>query len=153
MTLDDLRDDSKIKLDKVPLIRSLRGQPTTSFDDEHHVARSPRKKKQALSSKTSNPEREVLQHRNDTVVTPFVGRIAATVFDRVLSVAGQLEADPTIEDSAVHFVEALEHHNDPESIEWLGPASVDGLYQSVEMDGVIYSVSIQSLSIRCCTEF
>lgn len=95
-------------------------------------------------SKTSNPEKEVLQHRNDTVVTPLVGRVAATFFDRVLSVAGQLEADPTTEDSAAHLVEALEHHSDPESIEWLESASVDGFYQSVEMDGVTYSVCMQS---------
>ena len=145
--MDDLRDDNKIKLDKVPLVRSLRGQSTSSFADERHAVELPRKKNQASKSKTSNPEREVLQHRNNTVVTPLVGRIAATVFDRVLSVAGQLEADPTIEDSAVHFVEELEHHNDPESIEWLEPTSVDGLYQSVKMDGVIYSVSMQSSSV------
>lgn len=145
--MDDLRDDSKIKLDKVPLIRSLRGQPTSLFDNEHHVAQSPRKKKQALRLKTSNPETEVLQHRNNTVVTPLVGRIAATVFDRVLSVAGQLEAGPKTEDSAVHLIEALEHHNDPESIEWLEPTSINGSYQSVMMDGVIYSVSMRYSSI------
>jgi len=37
------------------------------------------------------------------------------------------------------------HHDDPESIEWLEPAEVEGYYESVEMDGVKYSVSFDLL--------
>lgn len=141
LTLDDLRDDNKVKLEKVPLIRSLRGQPIVSLDEDYRPTKSSRKNKPALKSNTSNPEHAVLQHRNETVVTPLVGRIAATVFDRVLSVAGQLQADPTVEDSAAHFVEALEHHSDPDTVEWTEETSIDGLYQSVKLDGVKYSVN------------
>jgi DNA (cytosine-5)-methyltransferase 1 len=91
----------------------------------------------------SNPEREVLKHRNPTVVTPLVSCIAKTLFERTLSVAGQLERDDIEEDAAAANDVGADytHHGDPDSIKWLEPANVDGYYQSVDMDGVVYSVS------------
>jgi DNA (cytosine-5)-methyltransferase 1 len=96
------------------------------------------RKKGAQSAKPSNPEAEVLKHRNPTVVTPLVSNIAAMLFERTLRVAGQLEHDDAETDTG-DFDDFM-HHDDPESIEWLEPAEVEGYYESVNMDGVMYSV-------------
>jgi DNA (cytosine-5)-methyltransferase 1 len=74
------------------------------------------------------------------VVTPLVSNIAVTLFKHTLRVAGQLEHDD-IEDDASSDLDEIMHHDDPEVIEWLDPAEVDGYYESVDMDGMIYSVS------------
>jgi DNA (cytosine-5)-methyltransferase 1 len=81
----------------------------------------------------------VLKHRNPTVVTPLVSSIAAMLFKRTLLVAGQLEQDDAEDDAASDF-DGFMHHDDPESIEWLQPTEVEGYYESVDMDGVKYSV-------------
>lgn len=90
-----------------------------------------------------NPEHEVLKHRNPTVVTPLVSCIAKTLFERTLSVAGQLEKDDIENDVASDIGVDYMHHDDPDSIEWVEPADVDGYYLSVDMDGVVYSVSFK----------
>jgi len=72
-------------------------------------------------------------------VTPLVSNIAATLFKHTLRVAGQLEHDD-IENDASSDLDEIMHHDDPEVIEWLDPAEVDGYYESVDMDGMIYSV-------------
>ena len=82
----------------------------------------------------------MLKHRNATVVTPLVSIIAAMLFERTLRVAGQLEQN-SVEDDATDDVDDFMHRDDPDSIEWLEPAEVEGYYQSVDMDGVTYSVS------------
>ena len=72
-------------------------------------------------------------------MTPLVSNIAATLFKHTLRVAGQLENDD-IEDDSSSDLDEIMHHDDPEAIEWLDPAEVDGYYESVDMDGMIYSV-------------
>jgi DNA (cytosine-5)-methyltransferase 1 len=140
--LDELRDQERIRIDRVPLIKYLRGG--SGFYAEETLSRpssssmSPRKK-YTQSSKSNNPEAEVLKHRNPTVVTPLVSTIAAMLFERTLRVAGQLERDDTEDDADDSFDDFM-HHDDPESIEWLEPAGAEGYYDSVDMDGVIYSV-------------
>jgi DNA (cytosine-5)-methyltransferase 1 len=144
--LDELRDQEGIKVERVPLIKTLRGVSGSYAEDtpppSASRSTSPRKNT-AQSSKSGNLEAEVLKHRNPTVVTPLVSSIAATLFERTLRVAGQLEHDD-IQDDASDF-DAFMHHDDPESIEWSEPAEVEGYYESVEMDGVKYSVSFDLL--------
>lgn len=83
----------------------------------------------------------MLKHRNPTVVTPLVADIAKMLFERTLSVAGQLEKDDEEVPLAKEvFIESA-HHGDPDYIEWLESDEVAGYYKSVEMDGVTYSVS------------
>jgi DNA (cytosine-5)-methyltransferase 1 len=98
---------------------------------------------------SSNPEAEVLKHRNPTVVTPLVSNIAGMLFERTLRVAGQLEYDSVDHDEPSDFDDFM-HHGDPESIAWLEPAEAEGYYQSVDMDGVTYSVGLLSVHILRC---
>jgi DNA (cytosine-5)-methyltransferase 1 len=137
--LDELREQEGIRIERVPLIKTLRGGSGFYAEDtSRSPSRSPRKKL-TQSSKPSNPEAEVLKHRNPTVVTPLVSSIAAMLFKRTLLVAGQLEQDDAEDDAASDF-DGFMHHDDPESIEWLQPTEVEGYYESVDMDGVKYSV-------------
>jgi DNA (cytosine-5)-methyltransferase 1 len=140
--LEELRDQERIRIDRVPLIKALRDESGFYAEDDFSPSSSrsvsPRKKPlQPL--KSSNPEVEVLKHRNPTVVTPLVSNIAAMLFERTLRVAGQLEHDD-IEDDAASDIDDFMHHDDPESIDWLEPAEAAGYYKSVDMDGVTYSV-------------
>lgn len=149
VTLDELREQEGIGINRVPLIRTLReGQgdfieyTLTSRSSSRSV--SPRRKSTRLSV-SNNPEREVLKHRNPTVVTPIVSCIAKTLFERTLRVAGQLEKDDIEDDAASDVGADRIHHEDPHSIEWLDSTDIDGYYLSVSMDGVVYSVSFESL--------
>jgi DNA (cytosine-5)-methyltransferase 1 len=147
VTLDELREQERIKVDRVPLIKTLRGELDLYTEDT--AAQSPSRsasprKKHNQPSKSSNPEAEVLKHRNPTVVTPLVSNIAAMLFERALRVAGQLEHDD-IEDDTASDIDDFMHHDNPEFIEWLEPAEAEGYYESVDMDGVTYSVGLSAL--------
>lgn len=93
---------------------------------------------------TGNREKDVLKHRNQTVVTPRVGKIAQGLFELTLRVAGQASPEP--EDDENGLIRAIEntkaHHTDPSSMKWLGKTHQVGYYISVSMDGVTYSVRI-----------
>jgi len=155
--LDELREQAEIKIERVPLVRTLRGDTGAYIEDatsSRSVSRSvsPRKKASQPSVST-NPEREVLKHRNPTVVTPLVACIAKTLFERTLSVAGQLQKDDVEDDVASDVGIDYMHHDDPESMVWLEPTRVEGYYQSIDMDGVIYSVSLRCFSMSTRNSF
>lgn len=136
MRLDDLQEQERLKISRVPLIRYIQGD-SKIFDESTSRTATPRKIKR---DKPKNPESEVLKHRNPTVVTPLVQNIAKALFDRTLSVAGQLEKDLE-EDILDELDDNIFHHTDPDDIEWLAPSIVEGYYDSVKLDDVIYSVS------------
>jgi DNA (cytosine-5)-methyltransferase 1 len=91
------------------------------------------------TSKMSDKEKEVLKHRNLTVVTPVVSRIAKNLFKGSLEVAGSNSFNDKDEDVAAEIDNIQSHHSDPESMRWVRK-NHNCLH--VIMDGVTYSVSI-----------
>ncbi|KAF8891199.1 hypothetical protein BD779DRAFT_1513769 [Infundibulicybe gibba] len=132
---------------RVPLIR----QVFDSFEADLNIStmpgsptlRSPKKKssiKVKPSSKT-NRERDILQHKNQTVVTPIVSAIAGNLFQRSLEVAGTSTYNKTDHDVAREIDEIrTQHEADPTTMTWGGAAEMDGYYSSVNMDGADYMV-------------
>jgi DNA (cytosine-5)-methyltransferase 1 len=87
-------------------------------------------------------EKEVLRHRNETVVTPVVARIAKSLFERALEVAGQSRFDEIDDDVAMEIDDVQTHHSDPKNMQWGERVFEDKFYDTVIMDGVVYSVSV-----------
>jgi DNA (cytosine-5)-methyltransferase 1 len=134
-----LRDQYNIRLDRVPLVRSIRGVDLDSYAEPSFSQPAVRKP----TLKASDLERDVLRHKNQTVVTPRVGRIAQGLFELTLRVAGQSSADDNDgnDDDLVQAInQAKIHHQDPVSVQWVEPADSAGHYNSVVMDEVVYSV-------------
>jgi DNA (cytosine-5)-methyltransferase 1 len=137
-----------INLDRVPLVRTIRGTNAENYPEGGSPSkRSPSKNKPAQRGTTkkrlANQEKDVLQHRNLTVVTPRVGRIAQRLFEQTLKVAGNLPIeDDAVEDGLTRAIdEARAHHLNPLSMKWLENSNHKGYYKSVVMDGVVYTVS------------
>ncbi|KAI0064526.1 S-adenosyl-L-methionine-dependent methyltransferase [Artomyces pyxidatus] len=133
--LADLREQG-IKLGRVPLIRFLmdRSSQTLLHDDyavPHRISRAERI--------DSNPEKEVLKHRNPTVVTHTVGEISEDLFNRTLQLAGQAVLDDSFNDEPVIDKAAL-HLGNPSSIKWVKHAGHSGFFRSVKIDGAIYGI-------------
>ncbi|KAF7965632.1 hypothetical protein HWV62_42606 [Athelia sp. TMB] len=129
--LDDLQD-ARINIEKVPLIRTLRGKP---------ILLPPRpssgKKRPSQTSRSKDLEIEVLKHRNPTVVTPIVKSIGDKLFHG-LSAAGHGELD-VLEDDTLQKRHRM-HRGNPASIRWECQPDENGLYKQVIIDGVAYSV-------------
>lgn len=117
-------------------------------------SRSPRKTRSAKptrptkDSRAMNVEREVLKHRNETVVTPIVARIAKSLFERALEVAGQSRFDEIDDDVAMEIDDVQAHHLNPKNMQWGEREFEDKSYDTVIMDGVTYSVRILFLFIN-----
>ncbi|KAF8643762.1 hypothetical protein AX16_008781 [Volvariella volvacea WC 439] len=86
-------------------------------------------------------EKSVLKHRNNTVVTPIVSRIAQGLFRPQLEVAGAT-SEELADQRLVHILDDVKaHHMDPESMKWGQPiAKGSGYYYSIIMDGVVYEI-------------
>lgn len=73
-----------------------------------------------------------------TFLTPIVNRIAEKLFE------GSLEVAETLRDESLQQKQVFAHHHkhpfDPESVIW-GQELEEGVYRSVNIDGIIYSVS------------
>ncbi|KAF5380878.1 hypothetical protein D9615_004125 [Tricholomella constricta] len=117
---------------------TLEAMPTSfeeindSYDDNYT------KSKAISRRKVADKEQEVLRHRNMTVVTPIVSRIARHLFKGSLEVAGTSAFDDA--DVAAEIDNVQAHHNDPASMKW-GSNDLEGQsYASVIMDGVEYCV-------------
>lgn len=99
-------------------------------------------------SRIANTEKEVLKHRNSTVVTPVVGHIASNLFKRSLVIAGSPTFDDVDDHVAAEIDNVRAHHSDPKSMRWGDSAEgVPGYYSSVTMDGVTYQVRTFSGSL------
>ena len=109
---------------------------------------SPRKGKSPIKgAPLANKEKDVLQHRNQTVVTPRVGRISQRLFEQTLKVAGRVSPeDDLLCDAGLTQAmdDAKAHHSNPLSMQWSNPSHHKGFYNSVVMDGVVYNVSSHS---------
>lgn len=87
---------------------------------------------------------DVLSHRNQTVVTPKVGKVAAKLFERTLQVAGQSLLENHEADDEEELNRAIQdtraHNANPESVRWGERSGHDDYYTSIIMDDVTYSV-------------
>lgn len=114
-------------------------------DEDKSVDVKPKSTGKRSDAKHSNKELEVLKHRNQTVVTPVVGRISGNVYNgHQLAVAGELDSNEDDHLKNVTFVsETPTHKFDPESIEWGNIVhEEDGTtyFESAILDGVEYTV-------------
>ncbi|KZP21168.1 S-adenosyl-L-methionine-dependent methyltransferase [Athelia psychrophila] len=139
--LIDLRD-AQVKIDGVPLIRALRGEPIPSFSSARRL--TPGKRKSFQVQRLKNPEMEVLKHRNATVVTPIVNSIAEKLFHG-LSAAGKVEHDEP--DDELVADEPFMHRGNHSYIRWIGQPDEHGLYKQLKIDGVTYTVG-DSVAVR-----
>ncbi len=91
-------------------------------------------------------EKEVLGHKNETVVTPRVGEIAEDLFQQTLHMAGV-----PLDSAASPIKQKLTtrpHFSNPVQLQWvMSSETAPGFYGSVIIDGVQYSVSGMSLII------
>ncbi|EGO21115.1 hypothetical protein SERLADRAFT_417509 [Serpula lacrymans var. lacrymans S7.9] len=137
-TLEELREDEKINLFRVPIMRTLFGQEFL-YNEEIGTKRPPLKR---TSTSRFNIEMDVLKHRNQTVVTPVVASISQQLFERVLKIAGKSLAEDHMEEdepSPAHHAPFI-HAANPSSIQWLEQANHPGYFTSVLIDGRQYSV-------------
>jgi hypothetical protein len=131
----------------VPLIRTLLGSSFYSFeindeddDEDFDVIRnsSPTKR-----SKKLDTEKHILLHRNRTVVTAIVARVAKGLF-RALCVAGEPSEEHTKRTMSTPFSGILESEDEP-SILWHCEPTDSGVYKSALIDGVVYNVATFSI--------
>jgi DNA (cytosine-5)-methyltransferase 1 len=139
-TLQDLREQEGIRVDRVPLVRALLGVDVGPYLEAlgPSTPRHGKKSTQRTPSHARDLEKDVLRHKNQTVVTTRVGRIAKHLFELTLRIAGQEDIDDVALTRAIRNVKA--HHADPTSIVWLNAAATDGYFNSVLVDGVVYKV-------------
>ncbi|KIJ10522.1 cytosine-5--methyltransferase [Paxillus involutus ATCC 200175] len=147
VTLDELREDEQINIRRTPVMRTLFGQDTSYEDQEglkpHSKPKSGTRGRPSQARPSGNVELQVLEHRNPTVVTAVVGRVAHLLFAQNIKVAGKLAAEDIDMDEPDHAQvnhASIVHLANPASVKWGRPADHPGYYQSVLVDGVVYSV-------------
>ncbi|KAG1798810.1 hypothetical protein EV424DRAFT_1440198 [Suillus variegatus] len=141
-TLDELRDDG-IYVARTPVVKDIVGQEmsyhlmqATAPSSRSRTQRPP----QSRSSSSGNIEKEVLKHRNKTVATPVVGRVAQRLFENI-KVAGKLMNEDMHVSDDVPRHPSIIHAANPNSVQWLDPVDDrPGFYGSVLVDEVKYSV-------------
>ncbi|KAF9246401.1 hypothetical protein BU15DRAFT_70495 [Melanogaster broomeanus] len=145
-SLDELREDEHINIRRTPVMRTLFGQDV-SYEDQEEFKPDSKSGARSYPSQTgtssTNVELQVLEHRNPTVVTTVVGRVAKLLFEQNIKVAGMPMAEDIEMDEPepVHGNRApIVHLANPESVKWGKSADHPGYYQSVLVDGVVYSV-------------
>lgn len=151
-----------MKIGRAPLVRHILEEDFQPFLSEESKSRrsilSRTSTQSTPSRSSSNMEREVLKHRNETVVTPIVKRIAKHLFTRHLDVAGEKPIEEIEEGLATEIDEIQAHHLDPKSMVWgdLVFKDEDGIsyYGDITMDEVTYSVStFASQQVHTVTNF
>jgi len=146
--LEELREDERINIRRAPVIRSLLGQEVSyeMQDSDTHRKRTSRSPAWTPHGHTSaNVELQVLEHRNKTVVTPTVGRIAEIFFSKNIRVSGNALSDCVETEKNASDIGPIVHLTNPDTVKWLEPAAYPGHYLSVLVDGVTYSVCIYCL--------
>lgn len=147
-SLPDVCSENHIKISRVPVIRELMGSKPYEFDVVPFPPDSKQRKKIGTKNATrsSNREKEVLQHRNKTFLMPTVNSIAKDFF-----VGSLLEAVTELEElddsTTINLPQYKAHYTDPLKITW-GPAFPNQkAFTSANVDGVLYKVS------SCCPDF
>ncbi|KII89181.1 hypothetical protein PLICRDRAFT_160365 [Plicaturopsis crispa FD-325 SS-3] len=138
-TLDDLQEQEGLRISRVPLVRTLQGLEPLAPSSSRRPSMSPVKKVKS----TSNPEKTIA--KNKTVVTARVAVVAQKLFTQALRIAGQLSDDvdglaETNQRGRALGRDVKRHLTNPHSLKWIGSAGEDGRYNSVSLDGTIYSV-------------
>ncbi|KAL6300510.1 S-adenosyl-L-methionine-dependent methyltransferase [Sparassis latifolia] len=140
-TIDDLCEDSpqlRRAIYRVPLICSLR-KATEDRVDSETATKGVIKAKAKAKRRLNDMEKDVLLHRNKTVVTPAVARIAHKLFVQTLRIAGESLQNDTAEDVSVATAEMHVHSTDPALIEWEKESqTVPNHFQRVRIDGALY---------------
>ncbi|OCH93875.1 S-adenosyl-L-methionine-dependent methyltransferase [Obba rivulosa] len=147
-TLEELCEDPKLRrvLTHVPLVRSICGHAGRR---PKHPGKPGKSVRQGPHKRLKDVEKDVLQHRNKTVVMPIVGRIAQQFFaqSQAMHVAGHHYSRVGSE-TGTRPSEAPEyvHDTDPTVVEWdedsamSSSTSLPKYYESVFIDGVRYSI-------------
>ena len=141
--MEELREGERINIRRAPLIRFLLGQEVSYEKQEWNFnrRRRPSSPTRAPQSRTSsNVELQVLEHRNKTVVTPTVGRIAEVFFSKNIKISGNSLSECIEIDKNASGNVSIVHLANPDTVKWLEPAAHPGYYLSVLVDGVTYSV-------------
>lgn len=85
-------------------------------------------------------EKQVLEHRNATCVTPRVGAIAAKLFSISMQLAN-IREDPVHDTSTPPVQKRRVHASDPATIEWVTESrTAPDHYSEVKIDGELYKV-------------
>ncbi|EMD38163.1 hypothetical protein CERSUDRAFT_122915 [Gelatoporia subvermispora B] len=146
--LVELCTDTKLRraLSRGPLVNTICGEILLSPIRAGNPAKSSRHDQR---KRLRDLEKDVLQHRNKTVVMPIVGRIAQQFFTQAqsLHVAGHRYSRPGSEFN-LRVSEAAEyvHESNPAVVDWDEDSAVTSsttlpkYYESVFIDGVRYSV-------------
>ena len=143
-TLYDLHESKHINIRRTPLYRTLLGhQIEYEFDPLPKSSNSSRQRPQSRVQ-SGNLELQVLEHRNQTVVTTVVSRVTKLLFEQNIKLADiPIQDDVNMDEVPTH--PSLVHLANPSSVKWGTPTDHPGCYQSVCVDGAIYSVRFPSL--------
>lgn len=149
--LRDLQEDGSISIRRTPLFRSLFGnQVSYELKPDTKPTSSSRSRSQSRMS-SGDLEHKVLEHRNQTVVTPVVARVTKLLFEqniKLVNLSAQYDIDM---DGLMPAHSSLVHLANPNSVKWGLPADHPGYYQSVCVDGVVYSVRLSVLPLSACS--
>ncbi|KAI0929230.1 hypothetical protein AcW1_006224 [Taiwanofungus camphoratus] len=135
-----LQDNTKLRhaIGHSPLICALLGDINPNL-----VKGIQKMAKTALSKHVRDVEKDVLLHRNRTVVTPSVAHIAHGLFVQSLLTTGQSLVDSRLSDEGMSDIGCDDHvhYTDPSLIKWVkGSCIGPNHYSSVIIDGARYSV-------------
>ncbi|KAG1724751.1 S-adenosyl-L-methionine-dependent methyltransferase [Suillus paluster] len=141
-TLNELCDDG-ISVAHTPVVKEIVGQEE-SYHLMEKVAPASRSRTQrppqSRSSHSNDIEKEVLKHRNKTVTTPVVGRVAQRLFENIQVSGRSINQDMDMSDDAPRHAPII-HVANPNSVQWLDPVDDHpDFYNSVLVDNVKYSV-------------
>lgn len=126
---------NKLDISRVPLVRELIGTPTYMFAPriQPSAVLKVLHKHPSQASKTSKAD------PSKTFLTPIVNQIAEKLFE------GSLEVAETLQDDSLQQKQVPVHHQkhpfNPASTIW-GQEIGGGIYNSVNIDGIVYSVSL-----------
>lgn len=149
--LGDLQANEHIDIRRTPLFRSLFAhQLSYEFDPGTKPSSSSHSRLQSRIS-SSNLELQVLEHRNPTVVTTVVARVTKLLFEQNIKLANIPAQDDVDMDAPQPAHPSLVHLANPNSVKWGLPTDHPGHYQSVCVDGVVYSVRCQSSHFLSCS--
>jgi DNA (cytosine-5)-methyltransferase 1 len=136
--LDDLQANENINIRRTPLFRALFGhQISYEFEPETSSYRS----RPQSRITTGDPELQVLEHRNQTVVTTVVARVSNLLFEQNIKLAN-IPAQDDVDIDPPQPGPSLVHLANPNSVKWGLPTEHLGYYQSVCVDSVVYSVRL-----------
>ena len=143
--LGDLQAIEHVNIRRTPLFRTLFGhQISYEFEPASKSSSSSRSRSQSRLS-SSNMELQVLEHRNQTVVTTVVARVTKLLFEQNIKLANIPIQDDIDMDALQPVHPSLVHLANPNSVKWGLPTEHPGYYQSVCVDGVVYSVRLSVL--------